>query len=208
MTLVNTAAVDPPFAAVATISAHDPNGDMTRIWEEVRNRVQRRYNTTLQSADFDDIAQASVLAAWEKKFGRGVDSVGRSDEHVGFESFIRYATGCAKHLAYQRWQETVKVESLPNPDEVKAPRTCMESPLEANEENLAISTALKNLPDDDRDMLIAHAVDGVTFNELAEKFGVSVSTCQRRLRRAAQALRRRLGPVLGRDSCERRGLHE
>lgn len=56
----------------------------------------------------------------------------------------------------------------------------------------AISAALDELPAHERDVFIAHEIDGLSFNELSEQTGVKVNTLLGWKRRAVLHLRTRL----------------
>jgi RNA polymerase sigma factor (sigma-70 family) len=52
--------------------------------------------------------------------------------------------------------------------------------------------ALAELPDDQRQVFVAHELEGRSFKEMAEQTGVSVNTLLSRKRYAVLRLRRRL----------------
>jgi len=58
-----------------------------------------------------------------------------------------------------------------------------------------LEDALAELPREQRDVFIAHEIDGVSFKELSAKTGVSVNTLLSRKRYAVMHLRRRLQGV-------------
>jgi RNA polymerase sigma factor (sigma-70 family) len=58
-----------------------------------------------------------------------------------------------------------------------------------------LEDALDELPPDQRDVFIAHEIDGVSFKELSAQTGVSVNTLLSRKRYAVMHLRRRLQGV-------------
>jgi RNA polymerase sigma factor (sigma-70 family) len=58
-----------------------------------------------------------------------------------------------------------------------------------------LSAALDELTEEQRDVFIAHELEGRSFKELAAESGVSVNTLLSRKRYAVQQLRRRLQPV-------------
>jgi RNA polymerase sigma factor (sigma-70 family) len=58
-----------------------------------------------------------------------------------------------------------------------------------------IDAAVKELPEEQRDVFIAHEVEGRSFRELAEETGVSVNTLLSRKRYAVLHLRRRLQAI-------------
>ncbi len=55
-----------------------------------------------------------------------------------------------------------------------------------------ITRAIDALPDEQREVFIAHEIDGVSFRELAERTGASVNTLLSRKRYAVRRLRERL----------------
>ncbi len=58
-----------------------------------------------------------------------------------------------------------------------------------------LEDALDELPREQRDVFIAHEIDGVSFKELSARTGVSVNTLLSRKRYAVMHLRRRLQGV-------------
>ena len=58
-----------------------------------------------------------------------------------------------------------------------------------------LETALDELPDEQREVFVAHEVDGRSFREMAEETGVSLNTLLSRKRHAVLHLRRRLQAI-------------
>jgi RNA polymerase sigma factor (sigma-70 family) len=58
-----------------------------------------------------------------------------------------------------------------------------------------LDAALEELPEDQRDVFIAHEIEGRPFKELSETTGLSVSTLLSRKRYAVLRLRRRLQAI-------------
>lgn len=65
----------------------------------------------------------------------------------------------------------------------------LETPLEVDE----IETAIGNLPEGARDVLVLHAIYGYSHAEAAQMLGVAEGTCKAQLHRARGLLRDRLG---------------
>ena len=65
----------------------------------------------------------------------------------------------------------------------------LETPLEVNE----IETAIEDLPDGARDVLVLYAIYGYSHAETAQMLGVAEGTCKAQLHRARGLLRDRLG---------------
>jgi len=60
---------------------------------------------------------------------------------------------------------------------------------------IEVEAALAELPGEQREVFIAHELDGVSFRELAQRSGVSVNTLLSRKRYAVRYLRKRLQAV-------------
>jgi RNA polymerase sigma factor (sigma-70 family) len=58
-----------------------------------------------------------------------------------------------------------------------------------------LDAALDELPDEQREVFVAHEIEGVSFRELAAETGLSVNTLLSRKRYAVLRLRRRLQDV-------------
>ena len=58
-----------------------------------------------------------------------------------------------------------------------------------------LDAALEDLPEEQRDVFVAHEMDGRSFNELSQATGVSVNTLLSRKRYAVLQLRRRLQAI-------------
>jgi RNA polymerase sigma factor (sigma-70 family) len=58
-----------------------------------------------------------------------------------------------------------------------------------------LDAALEDLPEEQRDIFVAHEIDGRSFKELSEETGVSVNTLLSRKRYAVLQLRRRLQAI-------------
>jgi RNA polymerase sigma-70 factor (ECF subfamily) len=68
------------------------------------------------------------------------------------------------------------------------------SPEATEEERLMIAEALRALPAEQREVVYLKVFEGLTFQEIADRCGVSINTAGSRYRYATQALRRVLGP--------------
>jgi RNA polymerase sigma-70 factor (ECF subfamily) len=62
------------------------------------------------------------------------------------------------------------------------------------EERLMIDEALRKLPAEQREVVYLKVFEGLTFQEIADRCGVSINTAGSRYRYATQLLRRVLGP--------------
>ena len=73
--------------------------------------------------------------------------------------------------------------------------------MQAEERFRALRSALMALPARDREMLVAHVVDGVAYGDLQTRYGLSNSAVGVRLHRAKRRVRQRLGAMLGAAVC-------
>jgi RNA polymerase sigma factor (sigma-70 family) len=85
--------------------------------------------------------------------------------------------------------ETTLLDRLPSPDAGPAEAYARTVLLEEIEE------ALDELPDEQRDVFIAHEIEGYSFKEISARTGVSVNTLLSRKHYAVTHLRRRLNDV-------------
>src|SRR5262245_47753739 len=73
------------------------------------------------------------------------------------------------------------------------------APGSTEEERMVIDDALRTLPAEQREVVYLKVFEGLTFQEIADRCGVSINTAASRYRYATQALRRVLGP--GGQAC-------
>ncbi|MDQ2843287.1 MAG: sigma-70 family RNA polymerase sigma factor [Acidobacteriota bacterium] len=83
-----------------------------------------------------------------------------------------------------RWEDL-----LPSPD--KGPEAAYARSILLEE----LDAALEDLPEEQRDVFVAHEIEGRSFKELSEATGVSVNTLLARKRYAVLRLRRRLQAI-------------
>ncbi len=84
----------------------------------------------------------------------------------------------------QRWEDL-----LPSPN--ASPETAYARSVLVDE----LDAALDDLPEDQRDVFVAHEIEGRSFKELSEVTGISVNTLLSRKRYAVLQLRRRLQAI-------------
>jgi RNA polymerase sigma-70 factor (ECF subfamily) len=66
------------------------------------------------------------------------------------------------------------------------------------EERLAVDAAIRQLPPEQREVVYLKVFEGLTFQEIADRCGLSINTAGSRYRYAMDALRRSLGTVKAR----------
>jgi RNA polymerase sigma factor (sigma-70 family) len=81
----------------------------------------------------------------------------------------------------QSWEDLLP-SSEAGPEAVYARRVLLEE----------LETALEELPEEQREVFVAHEIEGRSFQELSEETGINVNTLLSRKRYAVQHLRRRL----------------
>ena len=69
----------------------------------------------------------------------------------------------------------------------------------SEEERLLIEQVLRRLPAEQREVVYLRVFEGMTFQEIADRCGISINTAGSRYRYAIEALRRALAP--GEQSC-------
>ena len=176
--------------------------DASRLRQFIRRRVP-------DAADADDILQdvfaelvesfrgahpIDLASAWLYRVARNriIDLFRRRkpsslDEPIASGTS---ATSGSNARGHRGGDDDVTLEDLlPSPDEGPAAayaRSVLAEELEA---------AIDALPEEQRAVFLAHAVDGVSFKTLAERTGVSINTLLARKRYAVRRLRERLQDV-------------
>jgi RNA polymerase sigma-70 factor (ECF subfamily) len=96
----------------------------------------------------------------------------------------------AVNVSLAKRRRSLPVEATPD-DEGAGPATewLLETPVEVRE----IESAIGELPDGARDVLVLHALYGYSHGEAAQMLGIAEGTCKAQLHRARKLLRERLG---------------
>jgi RNA polymerase sigma-70 factor, ECF subfamily len=128
----------------------------------------------------EDCTQETFINAW-----RALD---RFETRSSLGTWLhRIAVNVA--LAKRRKASPVVVDTVPVEDEPIESEWTLETPIEVNE----IETAIGELPQGARDVLVLHAIYGYSHAEAAQMLGVAEGTCKAQLHRARGLLRERLG---------------
>lgn len=134
----------------------------------------------------EDVAQEALARAWARR-----EHLGGRDQ-VGAWLFRVARNLCIDHLRARR--RLIPVEDVPErPQDGADPHRS----LEAEEERRALRVAFSGLNRRHRELLYLHHVDGLGYDELAERIGVSNQGARSVLFRARQGLRERLRAVSG-----------
>jgi RNA polymerase sigma-70 factor (ECF subfamily) len=161
------------------------SGD-TRAFERLyREHAGKVYGLCLRMtrdpALAEDCTQETFVNAWR--------ALGRFETRSSLGTWLhRIAVNVA--LAKRR-KSTPVIASEETDVEGEAVETdwTLETPLEVQE----VETAIGNLPDGARDVLVLYAIYGYSHAEAAEMLGIAEGTCKAQLHRARGLLRDRLG---------------
>jgi RNA polymerase sigma factor (sigma-70 family) len=153
------------------------DGVMTREGSRLRNFIRRR---VADPRDAEDILQDVFTELVE------ANQLLMPIEHVSGWLF-RVARNRIIDLFRRKKGETLDLDDLlPSPDagpDAEFTRGALLEELEA---------AISELPKEQRDVFVAHEIEGKSFKEMAEQSGVSINTLLSRKRYAVLALRERL----------------
>jgi RNA polymerase sigma-70 factor (ECF subfamily) len=105
-----------------------------------------------------------------------------------------YLVRMARSMAIDRLRSSA---SRAKREESYAAEAVEENPSSAaSEQGRLVKQALSQLPEDERNILVAAYFEGYTQSELAERFGLPLGTVKSKVRQGMQKMRRRLGPIL------------
>jgi RNA polymerase sigma-70 factor (ECF subfamily) len=180
---------DSPIAWEAALVQRARSGD-TRAFERLyREHAGKVYGLCLRmtrdTALAEDCTQETFVNAWR--------ALGRFETRSSLGTWLhRIAVNVS--LGKRRKATPVVVASDSVEVEAEAVETewTLETPLEVKE----IETAIGELPQGARDVLVLYAIYGYSHAEAAEMLGVAEGTCKAQLHRARGLLRERLGGSL------------
>lgn len=161
----------------------------TRAFERLyREHAGKVYGLCLRMtrdpAIAEDCTQETFINAWR--------ALGRFETRSSLGTWLhRIAVNVA--LAKRRKAAPVVARSQEDEAEAVESEWTLETPLEVTE----IETAIGDLPDGARDVLVLYAIYGYSHAEAAQMLGVAEGTCKAQLHRARRLLRDRLGMEVG-----------
>ncbi|MBZ5593107.1 MAG: sigma-70 family RNA polymerase sigma factor [Acidobacteriia bacterium] len=160
-----------------------------RLFQFIRKRVD-------DQGDAEDILQDVFYELTEAyRLMRPVEQVGAWLYRVARNRIIdrfrkRKPEALSEVLAGANEEEALRLEDLlPSPDAGPEAQYSRRVLLEE------LDTALEELPEEQRDVFIAHEMDGRSFKQLADETGLSINTLLSRKRYAVLHLRRRLRAI-------------
>jgi|SRR5579871_877624 len=161
------------------------SGDMRAFERLYRDHAGKVYGLcvrmTRDPAMAEDCTQETFVNAWR--------ALGRFETRSSVGTWLhRIAVNVV--LAKRR-KASAASESVPPIEDADAIETewTLETPLEVRE----IETAIEQLPEGARDVLVLYAIYGYSHAEVAQMLGVAEGTCKAQLHRARGLLRARLG---------------
>ena len=160
-----------------------------RLFQFIRKRVD-------DQGDAEDILQDVFYELTEAyRLMRPVEQVGAWLYRVARNRIIdrfrkRKPEALSEVLEGANEEEALRLEDLlPSPDAGPEAQYSRRVLLEE------LDTALEELPEEQRDVFIAHEMDGRSFKQLADETGLSINTLLSRKRYAVLHLRRRLRAI-------------
>jgi RNA polymerase sigma-70 factor (ECF subfamily) len=142
-------------------------------------------------ADAEDVLQEAFVRFWRNQRRLGGDPLG-----LVFASIRRAACDLARRNERRlRREESAAGEPEEGASAGNDARAFFETLDENDERRVAIETALRALPDEQREVLMLKIWGGRTFDQIAAQLGISPNTAASRYRYALEALRKRLTTV-------------
>jgi RNA polymerase sigma-70 factor, ECF subfamily len=162
------------------------SGDARAFERLYREHVGKVYGLCLRmtrdAALAEDCAQETFVNAW-----RALD---RFETRSSFSTWLhRIAVNVALGKRRKMSLPVVSTEDIEAEDDAIETEWTLETPLEVQE----IETAIGDLPEGARDVLVLYAIYGYSHAEAAEMLGLAEGTCKAQLHRARGLLRERLG---------------
>jgi RNA polymerase sigma-70 factor (ECF subfamily) len=143
--------------------------------------------------DAEDIAQEAFVHAFQKLHTfRGGSRF--------YSWLFRIALNAAVTLHRKRDKATASVEAVREqvgfePADIR-PNSTPQAPLEASERQALVQRALRELPEDFRQVLVLREMDEMSYEEISEIVDCPIGTVRSRIHRARQELRDRLAALL------------
>lgn len=170
------------IATDGAVVARVLKGDREEYGELVRRHQQPMYRYALGMVGSPDAAADLV----QESLVRGFTRLGtcQDPERFGAWVFRILRNQCLDYLKDQR-QRTVPLElDAPFESESEGP----DSAVERTELRHSVTEALASLPDAQREAFVMKHVEDLSYEEMAERAGVSVSALKMRVMRAREAL--------------------
>ena len=151
-----------------------------RLYREHAGRVYGLCLRMTRDAQLaEDCTQDTFINAWR--------ALGKFETRSSLSTWLHRI---AVNVSLAKRRKSGRVESLPEDEEEgQACEWTLETPVEVQE----IESAIGELPEGARDVLVLHALYGYSHLEAAQMLGIAEGTCKAQLHRARKLLRERLG---------------
>jgi RNA polymerase sigma-70 factor (ECF subfamily) len=170
----------------------------TQAFGDLVTRYQNRlYNTLVNvlgsAEDARDVAQEAFVNAFQKLSSfRG--------QSAFYSWLFRIALNAAVSQQRKQTRVTVSIEAAREQSGLEPadprPETIPDHSLESIERQTAVRTALAQLPEEFRTVLVLKEMDDLKYEEIAEIVGCPIGTVRSRIHRARAELRNRLSALL------------
>ena len=169
----------------APVTRRDLEQQIQKAFEELREPVYRYLASTEKCSDAEDLTQEAFLRLYRHlQAGHGVDNVRAWIFRVARNLRIDAGRGSARHFAHAtpaEWAaiQDARTDARPDPEAQLLDRERWEF----------LTDAMRGLTEKQRESLHLRA-EGLTYREIAEVLGVSISTVVDAVRRALEKLGR------------------
>jgi RNA polymerase sigma-70 factor (ECF subfamily) len=167
------------------MSTHPPDEPWTLCYEELAPRLLLFARQWLASpADAEDVVQAAFVKFWQHQ-----PNAPREHWPLLYAAVRSTALDHLRGADRRRHRETQSEVALAEEDS-----PFFDQPAEAREEAELAEKALRDLPVEQREVLVLRVWGGLTFAEIAATLDESINTVAARHRYALEALRKKLKP--------------
>ncbi len=181
--------------AFHAMSAQPKPQSAHEAWEEWFNHFSPRLllfarQVTRSAADAEDVLQNAVVKVWNarRKRNGGRDPIGTPDPAEIYTAIRRVAID----LGRRETRRVKREEKVIDFDEARG-IDYFQCPFENRERRAEITSALRKLPEAQREVVTLKIWGGLTFQEIGSALEISENTAASRYRYALEALRRSLG---------------
>ncbi|MGQ0527372.1 MAG: sigma-70 family RNA polymerase sigma factor [Alphaproteobacteria bacterium] len=159
--------------------------NQTALIDEMQNLRKFAFKLTRKPHDADDLLQATILRALEKKhlFQEGT-------------SIFKWTSKIMYNLFVSDYRRKVKFEVQYDPESY-IERESVEASQDVKMELIRVQEAMNTLSDDHREILVMVCVKGLQYSEVSGLLQIPVGTVRSRLSRAREALQAALNTPRG-----------